>query len=213
MIRPSGMSTLLVVCLATFAAAMAPQPSPAQDAKANTPRLRHVVPLSVEASAKLAERVLAHPELPQREKGHRLAAIRVTAEDTVDSTDTANTVVTVVLFDHTALEARRVMMNPTTNQLLLNEPLPGRPQRSDRERAEAVAIVARDPALARLLSEGGVLDGGFIVDDPRGSRRRMIQMKLMSANRRALLRSIIVDLTAGEIASVTAANGGPGGER
>lgn len=55
---------------------------------------------------------------------------------------------------------------------------------------------------------GAVLDGGFVVDDPRGSRRRMIQLKLMNANRRALLRSILVDLTAGEIASASDANSG-----
>jgi len=113
-----------------------------------------------------------------------------------------------VLFDHTALEARRVTMDPATNQLLLNERLAGRPQRSDRELAEAAALVQHDSGLARLLADGGVLDGGFIVDDPGGSRRRMIQMKLMSADRRALLRSIVVDLTLGEIASVSDSNGG-----
>jgi hypothetical protein len=214
MIQPNDMSTFLAVCLAAVAAAMAPHPSPAQDAKAHPARVGSAVPLSADASAQLAERVLAHPDLPQRVKGHRLAAIRVTAEETAAAADAAKTtVVTVVLFDHTVLEARRVRMNSATNQLLLNERLPGRPQRSDRELAEAAAIVARDPILGRLLSEGGVLDGGFIVDDPGGSRRRMIQMKLMSANRRAALRSIVVDLTAGEIAAVTDAHGAPGGGR
>lgn len=208
MIQLSVMITLLAAILVTIAAAITSQASPIQDGKSNPPRVRNVVPLSADASAQLAERVLAHPDLPQREMGHKLAAIRVTAADTGDAGDTAKTVVTIVLFDHTALEARRVLMDPATNQLLLNERLPGRPQRSDREFTEAVAIVRRDPALARLLATGGVLDGGFVVDDPRGSRRRMIQMKLMNADRRTLLRSIIVDLTAGEIASVSKANGG-----
>jgi hypothetical protein len=99
-------------------------------------------------------------------------------------------------------------MDLATGQLLLNERLPGHPQRSDRELAEAVAIVRRDSGLARLLDEGGVLDGGFIVDDPRGTRHRTLQMKLMSADRRALLRSIVVDLTSGEITSVTDSHGG-----
>jgi hypothetical protein len=208
MIPPDAMRICLAVSFAALVAAATPQLSPVQDGKSNAPRVRSVVPLSPDESAQLAARVLAHPDLPQRESGHRLAAIRVTAERSIDTRDTAKTIVTVVLFDHTALEARRVLIDPATNLLLLNERLPGRPQRSDRELAEAVAIVRSDPVLARLIDEGGVLDGGFVVDDPRGSRRRMIQMKLMSADRRALLRSIIVDLTAGEIASVSDGNGG-----
>jgi hypothetical protein len=202
------MNTRVAVAILAFAAAITPQLSPAQDGKSDPPRTRHGVPLSADASAQLAERVLAHADLAQRERGHRLAAIRVTAEASVDAAAATTTVVTVVLFDHTALEARRVRMDLATGQLLLNERVPGRPQRSARELAEAVAIVRRDPALARLLDDGGVLDGGFIVDDPRGSRRRTIQVKLMSADRRVLLRSIVVDLTLGDVASVTDSHGG-----
>ena len=202
------MRTFFAVSLAIFSIAITASPSEAQEGKSNAPRLRSAVTLSAAAIEQLADRVLAHPDLPRRAGGHRLAAIRVTAEDIVDAGDTAKRIVTATLFDHTALEARRVVMDLASNQLLLNERLTGRPQRSDRERDEAVAIVRRDPALARLLADGGVLDGGFIVDDPRGSARRMIQMKLMRADRRALLRSIVVDLTTGQIASITGANGG-----
>jgi hypothetical protein len=189
------MTILLAVSLAVIAAAMAP---PVQEGKSNA-AATHSVALSAAARTRLAARVLAHPDLPQRAQGHRLAAIRVTAES---STDPANTIVTLVVFDHTALEARRIMLDAATNRLLLNERLPGRPQRSDDELAEAVGIVRGDPALARLIVEGGVLDGGFVVDDPGGSRRRMIQLKLMSADRRALLRTIVVDLTDRRIAVV-----------
>ena len=160
-------------------------------------------PPSADTGEQLIARVLAHPDLPQRAAGHRLVPIR--AENAGGK---AAATVTVVLFDHTALEARRVTMDRATNRLLSNEPLPGRPQRSDRELADAIAIVRGDPALARFLADGAVLDGGFIVDDPGGSRRRMIQLKLMRADRRALLRSIVVDLTRGEIASVTSTHGG-----
>lgn len=202
------MSTFLVVILTTIAVSVTPQPSLAQDSKPKAPLVRSVVPLSADASAQVAARVLAHPDLPQRGGGHRLAAIRVNAEEAAEPGDTAKTVITVVLFDHTALEARRVTLDPATNQLLRNELMPGRPQRSDQELAEAVSLVQRDPALARLLADGGVLDGGFIVDDPGGSRRRMIQMKLISADRRTPLRTILVDLTRRQIASVSFANGG-----
>jgi hypothetical protein len=206
------MNGFLVVGL-VGAAGIVAHAAPIQDGKANVPVVRQAVPLSADARAQLAARVLAHPNLPQRQSGHRLAVIRVTAAGTSDSGAIAKTVVTVVLFDHTALEARRVLFDPGTNQLLLNDRLPGRPQRSDAERDEAVAIVRHDPVLARLLDDGGVLEGGFIVDDPRGSRRRIMDLKLMSADRRALLRSILVDLTAGEIALVTGAGGDASAKR
>jgi len=207
------MSILRIVGLATLAVVFMPHTSPAQDTKSKAPLVRSAVPLSADASAQIAGRVLAHPDLPQRERGHRLAAIRVSAEDTSAAGAAIagvapTSLVTVVLFDHTALEARRVVMDQATNRLLLNEILPGRPQRSDQELAEAISIVQRDPALARLLGDGGVLDGGFVIDDPRGSRRRMIQIKLISGDRRTPLRTIVVDLTRGEIASTSNANGG-----
>lgn len=202
------MNTFLVIGLATVVLSISPPRSLAQDGKPKAAPTGNVVTLSADASAQLAERVLAHPDLPQRAAGHRLAAIRVSAEESLDAGGTPSTVTTVVLFDHTALEARRVSVDSATNRVLLNDLLPGRPQRSDRERDEAASIVARDPALARLIGAGAVLDGGFIVDDPRGSRRRMIQMKLISGDRRTPLRTIVVDLTRGDIAAVATANGG-----
>jgi len=159
------------------------------------------------AAEQLADRILSHPELSQRAAGHRLAAIRAAAEHPGDSKGDSRGTLSVVFFDHTALEARRVTYDPATNRLLANELLPGRPQRSDREMAEAIAIVRRDPALARLLDAGAIVDGGFIVDDPGGSRRRMIQLKLIRGDRRVLLHSIVVDLTRAEIASVSDTHG------
>lgn len=150
--------------------------------------------------------VLSHPELPQRAANHRLAAIRITAA-MAEAKDMSKTLVTVVLFDHTALEARRVTMDLATHRLVSNERLPGRPQRSEREYAEAVAIVRGDPVLGSLIDGGAVLDGGFVVDDPGGSRRRMIQLKLMRGDRRSLLRTIVVDLTRGEIADISRGGG------
>jgi hypothetical protein len=105
-----------------------------------------------------------------------------------------------VLFDHTALETRRVSIDAVTNVLIADEAVAGHPQRSLEEAEEASAIVRQDEELRRLLDRGAVLDGGFIVNDPGGSRRRMIQFKLMSADRRTLLRTITVDLTLQRIA-------------
>ena len=207
MMQPA-MSTLPLVTLAAAAALAAQLPGPAREGKAGVPRVRTAIPLSAAASEQLAQRAIAHPDLPERAAGHRLVPIRVTAETAGDSSDTARTTVSVVVFDHTALAARRIALDPATNRLLLNEPLAGRPQRSDREMAEAIAIVRRDRVLRGLLDAGAVLDGGFIVDDPGGSRRRMIQLKMVRADRRVLLRSIVVDLTRNEIAAVSDTHGG-----
>lgn len=206
MMQPHAMSTLPTVTLVV--ALLAPASPVAQDAKADAARVRSVVSLSATASAQIAQRVLRHPDLPQRAAGHRLVAIRVTAESIADASGNQKTMASVVLFDHTALEARRVVIDQATDRLLSNERLSGRPQRSDGELTDAIAVLRRDPILGRLLDAGAVLDGGFIVDDPGGSRRRMIQLKLLRADRRALLRSILVDLTRGEIASISETHGG-----
>jgi hypothetical protein len=87
-----------------------------------------------------------------------------------------------------------------TNVLIADQAVAGRPQRSLEEVEEASAIIRQDEELRRLLDRGAVLDGGFIVNDPGGSRRRMIQFKLTSADRRTLLRTITVDLTLQRIA-------------
>jgi hypothetical protein len=145
---------------------------------------------------------LAHPGVTREAPGHRLAGIRVTAAETTEASSlttnasrTTKTAVTIVLFDHTALEARRVVIDAVSGDILANKLLPGHPQSSHEELEEAEQIVRRDRDLASLLNQGAILDGGFIVDDPAGSRRRMLQFKLLSGNRLTLLQSITVDLT------------------
>jgi hypothetical protein len=179
--------------------------SSAQTAKPDPALVQRPIPLTSAARASLAQWVLAHPAVQQSTPGHRLAAIRVTAADATDPAGKTRTIVTAVLFDHTALEARRITIDANSNGILSSERLPGAPQSSIEERGEAVAIVRRNAEFARLLDRGAVLDGGFIVADPAGSRRRMIQLKLMSADRHTLLRSITVDLTRQEMAATSIA--------
>jgi hypothetical protein len=138
---------------------------------------------------------VTHPGVTRQAQGHRLAAIRVTVGSATSPSGEARTIVTAVLFDHTAGEARRVMIDAASGEVLASEVLPGRPQSSREEVEEATQIIRRDPTLARMLDEGGILDGGFIVSDPAGSRRRMIQLKLLTSDRLSLLQSITVDLT------------------
>ena len=207
MMQPA-MRTLPGVTLAAMVAIASQLPAAGQEGKSGVARVRTTVPLTAAAREQFAQRAITHSELPERAAGHRLVPIRVTAQSAGDSPETARTTIDVVVFDHTALEARRIAFDPATNRLLLNERLTGRPQRSDDEMADAIAIVRRDRVLRGLLDAGAALDGGFIVDDPGGSRRRMIQLKMMRGDRRALLRSIVVDLTRGQIASISDTHGG-----
>jgi hypothetical protein len=158
------------------------------------------VTLSGGERSSVMARVLAHPDLARRDAGHRLTGIRATTATTTGASGESRTILTVVLFDHTSLETRSVSIDAVTNVLIADEVVTGHPQRSPEELEEGSAIVRQDEALRRLLDRGAVLDGGFIVDDPGGSRRRMIQFKLITADRRTLLRTITVDLTRQRIA-------------
>ena len=191
-----------VAAVAVIAFLIAAAPSRGQDAKPAS------AALAGRDRADAIERVLAHPEITAQAPGHRLVAIRSAGSTRVDASGAARTILTVVLFDHTALEARRVEIDAETNRVLRNERLSGRPQSSRAEVAEAAAIIRRDAALARRLDDGAVLDGGFIVDDPAGSRRRMLQFKMMTADRRSLIQTVTVDLTRGELAARAGASQG-----
>ena len=170
----------------------------AQDTQSAASGVRNSIALAADDREAIIRRVLAHPDVTAQAPGHRLVVIRATP-GTADRSGAANTIFTIVLFDHTALEARRVQFDAVSGRILRNERLPGRPQSSPAEVAEAIRIVRRDADLARQLDAGAVLDGGFIVDDPAGSRRRMLQFRMMTADRRSPIRTITVDLTRREI--------------
>jgi hypothetical protein len=173
------------------------------DDKSETELSRRSVPLDDAERKQLLRWVLTRPSVTRLAPGHRFAGIRVTLAAVVAATGQTQMIATAVLFDHTDGEAHRVDVDADSGDLLTHERLPGRPQRSPEEFEDAVRIVRRDDVLGRLLDDGAVLDGGFIVDDPAGSRHRMIQLKLLSADRFTLLRSITVDLTDRVIASAT----------
>lgn len=197
-----------ILGIGLIAGAAAPaRPLQAAQGKTGAELVPRGLPLEAVARQDILQRVLTHPGVARHAPAHRLAAIRLTRGQATDASGETRTIATVVLFDHTVGEARRVLLDLDTGELLANRLLPGRPQGSREEFEEAARIIRRDPGLARLLDEGGVLDGGFIVADPGGSRRRMMQLKLLSADRLTLLRSITVDLTRGEIAAPKAQAG------
>ena len=75
---------------------------------------------------------------------------------------------------------------------------------TEQEFQDAVCLIGADPMVGRLLAEGAIAEGGFIVDGPAGHPvgHRYIQIRLLSPDRQDLLRVALVDLTARVVASV-----------
>jgi hypothetical protein len=109
----------------------------------------------------------------------------------------------MVRFNYATGQASRVVVDESSKKVLREQKFPGRPQSSRQEFEEAVRIIRRDPNLAGLMAGGAVPEGGFIVDGPSGhpSNDRYIQIRLLSPDRRSLLRVTLVDLTVGTVAS------------
>jgi hypothetical protein len=107
-------------------------------------------------------------------------------------------------FDHGTGTASRVVVDEVSGRILQEQVYPGRPQSSDQEFREAVSIVRRDARLARFFAEGAIAEGGFVVDGPPGhpAKNRYVQIRLLTPDRRHLVRVALVDLTRRIIASV-----------
>jgi hypothetical protein len=110
----------------------------------------------------------------------------------------------VIRFDHGSGTASRVVLDEASGKVLQKHVYAGRPQSSRYEFHDAVLIIGCDPALGRLIAEGAVAEGGFIVDGPASHPvgHRYIQIRLLSPDRQHLLQVALVDLTARVVASV-----------
>ena len=163
-------------------------------------RTKPGAPFVAEDRALIARRVLADPKLAEI-RSHRVRVLTVVPS--VPEKDEPQRQASTILFDYTQGRAYRARLDLGTGAVTRLDALPGRPQPSTDEIAEASAIVARDPVHARLMKQGAVLEGGFAVDGPRGtsSRDRFVQFHLVTADRMRFLREVTVDLTAGKIAA------------
>jgi hypothetical protein len=110
----------------------------------------------------------------------------------------------VLRFDHASGVASRVVVEEGSGKVVQEQTYPGRPQSSSQEFQNAVCIISSHPILRRLVAEGAVAEGGFIVDGPSGqpASHRYIQIRLLSPDRQNLLRVALVDLTERVVASV-----------
>lgn len=108
-----------------------------------------------------------------------------------------------IRFDHASGMASRVVIDEGSGKVLQQQIYAGRPQSSWREFQDAVCIIGSDPTVGRLIAEGALAEGGFIVDGPAGHRasHRYIQIRLLSPDRQHLLRVVLVDLTERAVAS------------
>lgn len=113
---------------------------------------------------------------------------------------------TLIVFDYATGIASRIVLDGSSQKVLREQKLPGRPQSSQKEFQEAIEIIRQDHKLSHFISGGAVPEGGFIVDGPSGypSQDRYIQIRLLSLDRRSLLRLVLVDLTLGVAASDSA---------
>lgn len=111
--------------------------------------------------------------------------------------------ITLIVFDYATGTASRIVLDGSSRKVLRERILPGRPQSSRKEFREAIEIISRDRKLGHFITNGAVPEGGFIVDGPSGhpSQDRYIQIRLLSPDRRSLLRLVLVDLTLGVAAS------------
>lgn len=111
--------------------------------------------------------------------------------------------ITLIVFNYATGTASRIVLDGSSRKVLREQTLPGRPQSSRKEFREAIEIVRRDRKLGHFITSGAVPEGGFIVDGPAGhpSQDRYIQVRLLSPDRRSLLRLVLVDLTLGVAAS------------
>lgn len=108
----------------------------------------------------------------------------------------------IIIFNYDTGRAMRILYDPSTNIILREDLLSGRPQASKEEIKDAVDIINSDPKNAVLLSSGSEISGGFIVDGPpqMPAHHRFIQMKIVNSDHSTVQRLLIVDLTVRTIA-------------
>ena len=176
-------------------------------------------PFTAGEKAQLAAKILEAPVAAQKgaqptaekptPKHRRVLSVTVPANTETLSPEKAHRrVARVVVFDYDENKATGLLVDASNAEVLAQEPIRGRPQRSAEEKQDAIKIVQEDPKLAQLLQANAIIEGGFIVDGPRSapSKHRFLQLQLLTPDRTQLQRTVVVDLTAGTIASTRAAD-------
>lgn len=112
---------------------------------------------------------------------------------------------TAVVFNYDTGNSKRVVVDSATGDVISEEPLPGRPQPSMEEIQRAIGIAQDNLEVASLLRTGAVVEGGFAVNCPTGAplSNRCLQLHFLATNRKSFQKVATVNLTTGNIASLT----------
>jgi hypothetical protein len=160
---------------------------------------------SKQEKAQIAKKILAHPELTKELPGHHLKILRVSkgsADEKSDSNQPPRRLADVILYDHSTGKAERLLFDPGKDQIVKREKLAGQPSPTEDELEEAVNIIKANPELAKLISAGGQITGGFLASPPEGgpTNDRYVQMQILTPDRRQIQRVVLVNLSSGAIA-------------
>jgi hypothetical protein len=142
-------------------------------------------------------------EASDRNERIRVLAVKPSVDTDKEGNGDPSDRATSVVFNYTTNRATRLHVN-SNGSVQRQETLSGVPQSSREERNQAMTVVKNLPELARLIAqENGALEGGFVVSPPDGrpSDHRYVQIKILSSDRRRLLRFVTVDMTSNSVAS------------
>lgn len=154
----------------------------------------------------LIKKFLANPQVALQTRNQRvrvLSLVSALSDKEATNQQTRKLLAKILLFNYSTNKTTRYLVDASSGEVLKEESLPGQPPASAEEIQEAIRIIRANPELANLLRTGGILEGGFIVDAPKGAlpNNRYLQMQLLTSDRLNLQRWVTVDLTNGTIAS------------
>jgi len=209
--RPILLAIVASGALASPRAQHAESASAAQTApQGGAPAPRSVAnPLTIEAAwgqpftpadrKRVADVVFADARIRDATRGQRVRVLSI-AHDEQKATESQR-LASVVLFNYTSGRATRALVTIPGGEVIEVRELRGRPAPSEEELGEATRIIRETAALKPLVDGGAQVEGGFAVEGPSGLPRshRYLQFHLLSADRENALRTIVVDLTSGNI--------------
>jgi hypothetical protein len=143
-------------------------------------------------------------EASERNERIRVLAIKPSVDTDKEGHGDPLSRATSVVFNYTTNRALRLHLDSTSGAVVRQETLSGVPQSSREERDQAMGLVRNLPELSRLIAEeNAALEGGFVVSPPDGrpSNHRYLQIKILSQDRRRLLRFVTVDMTSNSVAN------------
>lgn len=125
-----------------------------------------------------------------------------------DDPERLRPLVSAIVFDYRDGRATRYRVDLRNGEILGREVLPGVPQPSRAEFERAVEVIRSSPELEDLANRDVVFDGGFLADPPsemapeEARRQRLVEIHVLSADRREILRFVTVSLTEERVVSV-----------